>query len=354
MKGDDEELSDGMVTDYASQNAQFLLHLYSTRFHGSETEKARRHLSAEWFWQLLDRSSDQKWRSVMRISKQLFMCIAERISRDSNWATRAQKADRLSRREIGPRGRPHEPTERVLGTVLCHLANGASASFHGRTLGTSQATMSRWKLKVLKALEALREEVIFWPDLEDYPVIQAGFDYSPSDSPRLPGVIGAIDGTHHRCWRSNGAGGEALYCHKLHPSVSSHAICDHRGFFTMFEYGVAGSTHDSTAWKDTPLYLAIAAYGEELLPDGCLLLADGAYELLRWQMKPFTAPPDGTSSRRRNMQEEFNEALSAARMTIERAFGRMKEMWRCAYDGQMDAYTGPKPRSAWPYYTTSV
>ena len=54
-----------------------------------------------------------------------------------------------------------------------------------------------------------------------------------------------------------------------------------------------------------------------------VILADSAYPLMSWLVKPFAY---GTTNRE---QETFNYRLSQARMVIENAYGRLKGRWRC-------------------------
>lgn len=63
-----------------------------------------------------------------------------------------------------------------------------------------------------------------------------------------------------------------------------------------------------------------------------VMLGDGAYPLLSWLMKPY-AEPCATPQ-----QKNFNRQVSRARMTVERAFERLKGRWRCLlkrYDGSV-------------------
>lgn len=55
-----------------------------------------------------------------------------------------------------------------------------------------------------------------------------------------------------------------------------------------------------------------------------VILGDSAYPFLPWLMKPF---PEGRGITPEQIQ--FNQGLSQARITVERAFGRLKGRWRC-------------------------
>ena len=55
-----------------------------------------------------------------------------------------------------------------------------------------------------------------------------------------------------------------------------------------------------------------------------LILADSAYPLKNWLIKPYIFSPNLTRSEKR-----FSRRLSASRSTVERGFGLLKAKWRC-------------------------
>ena len=58
-----------------------------------------------------------------------------------------------------------------------------------------------------------------------------------------------------------------------------------------------------------------------------LLLSDSAYPTTLWQVKPYIKLNQNIMLN--HSQKKFGKALSLARVTIERAFGVLKERWRC-------------------------
>ena len=58
-----------------------------------------------------------------------------------------------------------------------------------------------------------------------------------------------------------------------------------------------------------------------------LLLSDSAYPTTLWQVKPYIKLNQNIMLN--HSQKKFGKALSSARVTIERAFGVLKERWRC-------------------------
>lgn len=96
--------------------------------------------------------------------------------------------------------------------------------------------------------------------------------------------------------------------------------------------GWPGKVHDARVLANSSLYRR--GQNGTLFPgwtetfDGVdvplVILGDAAYPLLPWLIKPF---PEGRGVT--PAQTQFNHRLSHARMTVERAFGRLKGRWRC-------------------------
>lgn len=97
----------------------------------------------------------------------------------------------------------------------------------------------------------------------------------------------------------------------------------------MFESGFMGSQHDSFCWQSTPCYKAIRESREELMPRGTMLLADGAYRLSHWMMKPYPHHRGRVPAAEWRRRRAFNKALSGARLIVESAFGALKGRFKC-------------------------
>lgn len=87
--------------------------------------------------------------------------------------------------------------------------------------------------------------------------------------------------------------------------------------------GYTASAHDSTAFKNTPLYRNIRNH---FLPDQ-YILADKAYALERHIITPYKEP-----IAKQPTYTAFNSVLSSHRIWIEHTFGILKARWRSLYD----------------------
>ena len=96
--------------------------------------------------------------------------------------------------------------------------------------------------------------------------------------------------------------------------------------------GYPGSMYDSRTLRNTRLFQRAEnrdiLWSSVDLIEGLrirpLILADSAYPLKDWLIKPHISSPNLTRSEKR-----FNRRLSASRSTVERGFGLLKDRWRC-------------------------
>uniref|UniRef100_K7EYH1 DDE Tnp4 domain-containing protein n=1 Tax=Pelodiscus sinensis TaxID=13735 RepID=K7EYH1_PELSI len=108
------------------------------------------------------------------------------------------------------------------------------------------------------------------------------------------------------------------------------ALVDHCGLFTDICVGWSGRAHDAWIFRNSYLYRRLQAgtffpqrnfaIGDVEIP--IYIVADVAYPLMPWLMKPFTGHLNTS-------WEQFNVHLTQARLQVECAFGRLKERFRC-------------------------
>ncbi|KAF0534285.1 putative nuclease HARBI1 [Gigaspora margarita] len=80
-----------------------------------------------------------------------------------------------------------------------------------------------------------------------------------------------------------------------------------------------GSVHDARVFYRSSLYYEISHNPEQWVPGESYIIADPAYCLKTYLMKPFQDHEVLTNHERR-----FNKVLSSMRMSVERAFGLLK------------------------------
>ncbi|XP_063439491.1 putative nuclease HARBI1 [Mytilus trossulus] len=156
--------------------------------------------------------------------------------------------------------------------------------------------------------------VISWPTGVRLQKIADGF----SETSRLEGTIGAIDGTHIEI-KCPSKHKQAYFNRKKYPSLVLLAVCDSSLNFTYVFTGCPGSTHDAGVLRQTPLYRDAPG----VIPPGKHIIGDSAFPLNAWLMKPFR--DNGNLSRD---QIKFNQVLSSSRQVIERGFGFLKGRFR--------------------------
>ena len=133
------------------------------------------------------------------------------------------------------------------------------------------------------------------------------------------GIVGALDGT---IIKMNNPGLSVANPQAYRVETKScyglkvMAICDYDRRFTWFDISSVSRTHDSKAFKATPLGKHI--YEGSGLPHPYFFLSDAAFELHRNVIKP-------TSTRDRNKCFDFLQ--SSYRMPIECAFGMLARRW---------------------------
>lgn len=257
---------------------------------------------------LLNQYEDNIWREHFRVSRQTFRYICDLVGHH------LLRQDTNMRRAI--------PVERGVGVALWRLATGNSYQTTGLTFGVGRCT-------------ALKLKDEFCSDFIKFPKGEAETRHAIEEFQEIssfPQVVGAIDGSHIPIIAPNEDAND-YYNRKQFHSVILQGVTDAQGRFIHFSTWYAGSIHDARVLRMSSLMNEVedgrilvspilrTVHGDEVKP---LLVADPAYKLTNWCMKPYPERAAITAS-----QREFNKTLSRARVVIEQAFGMLKERWRC-------------------------
>lgn len=220
------------------------------------------------------------------------------------------------------------PGEARVGICIWRLATNLEYRSISHLFGVGLSTCCLITQQVVTAINlVLKPKYIRLPTTPEMRVIVQGF----RDKWRFPQVAGAIDGTHIKI-RAPSENSASYYNCKGDYSIILQAVVDHRMRFWDINVGRAGKIHDARVFALSSLYQR--GINGTLFPNWTetfedvevplVLLGDSAYPLLPWLMKPYPEGAGVTAD-----QINFNFKLSQARMTVERAFGRLKGRWRC-------------------------
>ncbi|XP_048373451.1 protein ANTAGONIST OF LIKE HETEROCHROMATIN PROTEIN 1-like [Sphaerodactylus townsendi] len=216
------------------------------------------------------------------------------------------------------------PVEKRVAIAIWYLANANCYREVREQFGVGLSTVGEIVLEVCCAMELdlLRKTVCLGNEIA---AIMDGFAHLG-----FPHCIGAIDGMHILIRAPGGRMDESGNC-KKNCSIFLQGTVDHTGRFINAEVGWSGRSHDAFIFQNSALCTAMDAGvfvpGNPTLDlNGvqvpALMVADGAYPIRRWLMKPFGKNGD---TRRRT----FDHALHRVRNVVECAFGRLKARWRC-------------------------
>lgn len=178
-----------------------------------------------------------------------------------------------------------------------------------------KSSLHRVVFQVCDALKAIRGNIIAWPTQDQLPQLANDFFRRTN----MPGVIGAIDGTHIPI-PGPSHDRHAYINRKGFPSIQLQAVCDAKLRFTDIQTGWPGSVHDARVFRNSPLYTLLENGN---LPEEYHLLGDSAYTL-----QPYMLVPYRDNGHLLPWQAHFNHIHSTSRVVIERAFGLLKSKFR--------------------------
>lgn len=145
----------------------------------------------------------------------------------------------------------------------------------------------------------------------------------------FPHCVGSLDGKHIRL-KCPTKSGSMFYNYKKYFSIVLQEVADAKCKFVTIEVGGFGRQSDGGTFASSALY-KMKSSGELKFPKDAelpntiismpyVLVADEAYPLLDWVLRPY--------ARRTLENEYFNSRMSRARRCVECAFGIINSKWR--------------------------
>ncbi|XP_068692935.1 uncharacterized protein [Montipora foliosa] len=259
-----------------------------------------------WFEQLVvNRYQDHLWRKHFKVS--ILLCICKQCSYDKGCRIRKLSG-------------PSAPNK-------LRLATGNSYRTVGLTFGIGRCTAMNVKDEFCTALLRRADDFIKFPKTEAETSGQSIQEFQ--DISRFPQVVGALDGSHIPIRAPKEDLKEYLNRESFH-SIVLQGVAGANGKFLHVSTGYAGSIHDARVLRMISLLLVIGngdilhsptrrIGSTQVKP---LIVADPAYKLTTWCLKPFPQARALSDS-----QRNFNKSLRSARAVVERAFGLLKGRW---------------------------
>ena len=213
------------------------------------------------------------------------------------------------------------PVDCAKQVMICLWYLGNEESYYNVSdrLGISKSTTHDVVWRICLAFCHLMEELIVWPKSEVLVTqTEAGF----REISGLPGIIGAIDGSHINIIPPDDDE-QSYYNRKKRHSIQVQAVCDHNLMFTNVYAGWPGSTHDGRVFRNSPLHDVATNNRQALFQGNTYIIGDSAYAIRSWLLA--TLKDNGNLT---PVQRNFSRRLSKARVVIERAFGLLKGRWR--------------------------
>ncbi|XP_065094631.1 putative nuclease HARBI1 [Ochlerotatus camptorhynchus] len=226
-----------------------------------------------------------------------------------------------------------------LSAAMRFFAEGSYQKGVGNDLfaGMAQPTMSKSLSFIVNILESeVCPTTITFPTNEaENNAIKVAF----YEKTGFPGIIGCVDGTHVKIIAPPSNIQHLFYNRKGFHSLNVMLVCDHKLRIRYVDSNNPGSNHDSFIWNKSPLDEELKnrnRNGER----NTWLLGDAGYPLKPYLVTPFRSSSSTQSS---ESQAKFNEIHSKARMTVERAIGVLKNVFRCTLGARQLHY---KPEKA--------
>lgn len=273
-----------------------------------------RHRSGAWWEQVNTNWTDYEWQLNFRMRKTIFQQLCDILR------PHLQRQLTTFRNPV--------PVEQRVAIGIWRLATNVGFQTISHLFGIGQSTAVTIANDVASVIvNKMLPLYIKTPSEEEFKLIIQGF----KDKWSFPQCGGAIDGTHIGILAPTDSPAD-YYNSQGFYSVILQGVVDHRLRFWDINVGWPGKVHDARVFGNSSLYergqsgrvfpQITERFGGKSVP--VVILGDAAYPLLPWLMTPYPENEHTTPA-----QLSFNTHLSRARVTVVRAFGRLKERWQC-------------------------
>ena len=218
------------------------------------------------------------------------------------------------------------PDHRIAIT-LWHVAHSGSAcNVTGDRFGVGTSTVHGIILRVCKAIFRVMSYRLAFPAGQALGKVIQGICARRS----MPNIVGAIDCTHIEIMKPTTVASKGYFDREKRFSMTHQALVDCRGRFIDVFAGWPGSVHDARVFANSSFNLAlqeqrISHIPLEMIRDVPMrpyIIGDAGYALMPQVIVPYPG---------RNLpviKDKFNFWHFTTRMTVEKAFGRLKGCWR--------------------------
>jgi hypothetical protein len=258
----------------------------------------------------LETSSDGWMRGRLNMDKKSFDCIHALLSQGESF------------KQVEGKQRQHD-SRLVIAAFLFHLVTGVSIKKAAEAWEISEGTLHRHFDSLLSSLCDMKDDLISFPKTDqDRDRISKGF----FDKYGIPGVLGAIDGTHIPIENPDPLS-PAYFNRKGFASLQVQGVVDSELRFVNVHAGIPGSAHDTRVFRNS-VFGDISRVLPVQLHSKFHLIGDNGYPLRKYLIVPFNK---NETTDEYPGRLSFNMKLSAARCTIERAWAKLKNRFRILY-----------------------
>ena len=266
--------------------------------------------STTWFSRfVIEEYDDDRWSSLFRMTKASVFDLSHQLR------PFIQKQNTKYRLAI--------PVVVRVACTLFKLAHATNTRSCSEMFAIGMSTVSNVIHETCRAINIVLRHEIAWPTGNRLLQVQSDFKVLCG----LPGVGGAIDGTHIHISKPR-VGPEAYFYFKTHGyTLNCQAVVDSRKVFLDLFLGMPGSTNDSRMLRRSSLYqlamrgeLFPPSLGREGFPP--YLLGDSGYPNLPWLVTPHRG------NNLTMLEALYNMKLRRGRRVVENAFGILKMTWR--------------------------